>query len=183
MTDTVQVPVDGERSEYILPVGTGRNCRQCDPDDADRRVWRQMKSGQDTLRCFQCGQPLGNLAKRFSGLPQRSIKSRPEIDPALRAEILEKYGSRCLMCNRTPEDGVVMHVAHFLSIDDCKTNGVPEDAWNAEYNLCVLCEECNLSQGGRSWHPVHLIARLTIARRRWVNHPKYLKWLDSDDAK
>ena len=165
--------VNGEPDVYFIPQQRKEHCGQCDPGGTDRRATRRLVNGQDTVRCAHCGAFLYNIPKRESGRERRSVRSRPDIDPAVRAIVLERDRARCVLCGRTPEDNVVLHVAHLVSVEDCKQHGVPEAAWNEEYNLRTLCEECNLGEGGRSAHPVHLYARLVSVRHAWVNHSEY----------
>lgn len=157
--------IDSPRVEYVIPTNCHLYCRPCGLEGLERRAWRKMVSGQDTLHCFHCGRSLGNLPKKISGLEQRSIKSRPDLHIEKRALIMQRDRSTCLMCGRKPEDEVILHLGHILSVEDCKRLNVPEWEWNADDNLCILCEECNLSQGKRSFEPAYLLARLLAARR------------------
>lgn len=174
-------PINGDPYDCLIPEHRKERCAQCDPTGLSREATARWVSGQHTFRCRHCGTYLFCLPKKDSGTPQRSVKSRPDIDLAMRAEVLERDRSKCLLCGRTPEHGVVMHVSHVVSVDDCKRLGVPEPAWNEEFNLCTLCEECNLSQGNRSFHPVHLFARLIAARHVWVKHPMYRKRMGEEE--
>lgn len=165
--------INGAPEAYTIPLHRKEHCRQCDPEGTDRRATRRMKNGQDTVRCLHCGTFLYCIPRTESGIPRRSVKTRPELDLSVRSEVLERDRATCLLCGRGPVDGVILHVAHLVSIADCKQYDVPEEAWNAEYNLRTLCEECNLGEGSRSAHPVHLYARLVRVRHAWVNHPRH----------
>ena len=59
----------------------------------------------------------------------------------LRMVILTKYGSRCMCCGATPEDGVKMHVDHIKPRKLFPLLALDPD------NLQVLCEVCNHGKG------------------------------------
>ena len=62
----------------------------------------------------------------------------------LRVNVLEKYGSSCMMCGRNyREDKVKIHVDHIKP-----RSKYPELALAMD-NLQVLCHECNVGKGNR----------------------------------
>lgn len=61
----------------------------------------------------------------------------------VRYAAIEKYGRKCAACNRTGEDGVVMHVDHIIPRSKDRTRELDIT------NLQVLCEDCNLGKGNR----------------------------------
>lgn len=78
---------------------------------------------------------------------------------ALRYAVLEKYGARCVICGRTPEDDVVIVVDHIRS-----RRRFPHLALEIS-NLEPACRQCNWGKGNktRDWRPDRWASRL---RRR-----------------
>jgi 5-methylcytosine-specific restriction endonuclease McrA len=94
----------------------------------------------------------------------RRVLNREAIDSFKRATIIERDGSACQDCGKRAPD-VILHIAHMISVADCKTLGFDSDDYNDEFNLFVACEECNLAYGGRSIAPQHM-ARLILRANR-----------------
>lgn len=67
------------------------------------------------------------------------------IPLGLRYEVLERDGGRCLLCGRSPVDGIQLHVDHVIP---WSKGGRTELS-----NLQTLCQECNLGKGNRSETP------------------------------
>lgn len=62
----------------------------------------------------------------------------------LRVNVLEKYGSSCMMCGRNyRDDRVKIHVDHIKP-----RSKYPELALSLD-NLQVLCQDCNIGKGNR----------------------------------
>lgn len=69
----------------------------------------------------------------------------------LRMEVLTKYGSRCMCCGATPDDGLRMHVDHIKPRKKYPGLALIFD------NLQVLCEVCNHGKSNwdeTDWRPV-----------------------------
>jgi hypothetical protein len=122
-------------------------------------------SGQAMIYCAECRRHAYNAPKHETGRGVRKVLNREAIDSFTRARILEAAGSACSDCGkRAPE--VILHIAHMISVADCKDLGGDSDDYNDEYNLFVACEECNLAYGGRSIAPLHM-ARLILRHNRY----------------
>ena len=67
---------------------------------------------------------------------QRSL-----MTDSLRYDVLKRDGFRCVLCGRTANDGVVLHVDHILPI---ARGGKTEKS-----NLRTLCEYCNLGKSAK----------------------------------
>lgn len=125
----------------------------------------QEVSGQAVVRCASCGRQCYNAPKVETGAPQRTVKSRPDLKFGQRERILNAHGSRCFHCGRTPSDGIVLHIAHALSVKEGRDQGASDiELWD-DSNLYPACEECNLEMGSQSLEPV-LLLRLIRARIR-----------------
>lgn len=84
------------------------------------------------------------------------------VKPGQRARILFRASGRCELCGAKPE-AALLHVAHFLSVEDGLKAELPDDVINSDENLCCLCEECNLGMG-RKTMPLRLAAAILVAR-------------------
>lgn len=76
---------------------------------------------------------LKNSFKAEHVRPQREIAKR------LRYSILRRDYFKCVLCGRSAQDGVVLHVDHIIPVS---SGGVSEP-----YNLRTLCGDCNLGKG------------------------------------
>jgi len=103
----------------------------------------ELKGGQVVLRCAHCNTYDHCIGKDESGDDVRSIRSRAHIAPSRRSRILARDGGRCVLCGRSPEHGVVLHLGHLLSLHDGEQYGVPVELLDHDANLAVLGEECN----------------------------------------
>lgn len=67
---------------------------------------------------------------------------QPTVRKAISTKLRYKIGVRdnhtCQNCGRTPRDGVKLHVDHIVPVDWGGTND--------EFNLWILCEDCNLGK-------------------------------------
>ncbi|MGC2049012.1 MAG: HNH endonuclease [Gallionella sp.] len=61
----------------------------------------------------------------------------------LRYEAFKRYGKRCALCGRSPNDGVILHVDHIKP-----RSKHPELALDIK-NLQILCEDCNMGKGAK----------------------------------
>lgn len=66
---------------------------------------------------------------------------RQLLTPGLRYDIMKRDGFRCVICGRTAEDGVKLHVDHIKPISKGGLT-VPE-------NLRTLCQDCNLGKSDK----------------------------------
>lgn len=63
---------------------------------------------------------------------------RKALTASLRYDILKRDGFRCVLCGRTPKDGITLHVDHILPVSK---GGLTEPS-----NLRTLCSICNLGK-------------------------------------
>jgi len=66
---------------------------------------------------------------------------RKLLSPSLRYDILKRDGFRCVICGRTAEDDVKLHVDHIIPVSKGGKT-VPE-------NLRTLCDSCNLGKSDK----------------------------------
>lgn len=123
------------------------------------------KSGQDTVRCLACDSFCYNAPRVETGREVRRVKTREEIKPSKRAEILLRDGHRCVLCHTA--DGI-LHVGHIISVDAGTRCGMTEDEVHDDENLAAMCEACNLGIGSQ---PLPLRTAIAIVRARisWRN--------------
>ncbi len=144
-------------------------CRWCTTDGAlTMDGVRRESNGQDLVYCLACYRWCYNAPKVETGKPQRTLKSRAELKHGQRGRILERDGSRCQQCGKSPMDGVILNAGHVVSVRDCKTFGFEADVYNDDDNLFAQCEECNADQGARSLAPP-LLCRILVQR---IHHAK-----------
>jgi len=76
-------------------------------------------------------------------IPEKFVeqKGKRTISLSIRYKVLIRDGRKCVMCGRSPEDGIKLHVDH---ITPYSLGGL-----TAFENLQTLCEECNLGKGNR----------------------------------
>ena len=68
-------------------------------------------------------------------------KQRRLMTPSVRYNILTRDGHKCLICGRSAEHGVVLHVDHIKPVSK---GGLTE-----ENNLRTLCADCNLGKSAK----------------------------------
>ena len=101
----------------------------------------------------------------FHVTPSKSFYSSPEW-LALRYRVLKKYGSVCMLCGATRDDGVKMHVDHIKP-----RSKFPKLALEFS-NMQILCEHCNIGKSNKDetdWRPdetAHEIAIVAAAMER-----------------
>ena len=66
---------------------------------------------------------------------------RKLMTDSLRYDILKRDGFRCVICGRTANDGVKLHVDHIIPI--------AKGGKTVKENLRTLCEECNWGKGDK----------------------------------
>lgn len=84
--------------------------------------------------------------------------SKTKIPARLRADILTRDGYKCLWCNRGRADGVILHIDHVH----------PEcfEGLTTIENLGTLCNECNLSKGGK-YYGNYLLSTIFKVPKIW----------------
>ena len=63
------------------------------------------------------------------------------MSPSLRYSILKRDNFRCVLCGRSAQDGVKLHVDHIVPISKGGKT-IPD-------NLRTLCEQCNVGKGSK----------------------------------
>ena len=66
---------------------------------------------------------------------------RKLMTDSLRYDILKRDGFRCVICGRTANDGVKLHVDHIIPI--------AKGGKTVKENLRTLCEKCNWGKGDK----------------------------------
>lgn len=121
-------------------------------------------NGQDTVRCNRCGGLVYNAPRSETGKPQRAVKTREGLSLGQRERILERDGTRCVLCGCDPQNhNVILVVAHAVSVAEGRFLGVSDDDLSDDANLFVACEACNAGMASRSLEP-KIMARLVVAR-------------------
>lgn len=122
------------------------------------------KSGpNNTARCSRCFQFQYCPSKAETGEAVRSINSREDLSEDTRERILKLDNYRCLMCGRAAADGVILHVAHIVSVKECQRLEIDPEQYNSDGNLFACCEEDNLKQ---SWRSLDQRFWMTVMLRR-----------------
>lgn len=145
--------------------GTKYKCKHC---GGVRMRLKENNGAHDTLFCADCPERrfVDHRARSVVGKAQRSLNSRPDLPSGIREFVFRRANHRCELCGRAAGEGFgELEVAHALSIDECRRQGVPEDEWHHESNLYASCKECNHDMGSRSLEPRQM-ARLLHARFR-----------------
>jgi 5-methylcytosine-specific restriction endonuclease McrA len=130
-------------------------CRWCKAEGIEVQVGTvQAVNGQDVVRCKRCERQCYNAPRTETGKPQRKVRTRPELSFGQRERILQRDGGRCFLCGRDPlRHGVILHVAHVLSVADGRAQGVDDELLFGDANLVTACEECNAGMGKVSLEP------------------------------
>jgi 5-methylcytosine-specific restriction endonuclease McrA len=118
------------------------------------------QSGQQVVYCTLCHRYQYCAPKAETGLPQRSVRNRPELKPSKRARIIDRDNGACVGCHRAD---VILHVGHLLSVEDGRRLGASEDEIWSDENLAAMCEECNLGFGKHTVS-LRLVYRILQAR-------------------
>jgi len=122
------------------------------------------KSGPgNSVRCSVCWEYVYAAPKSETGEEVRNVRSRPDLKIGQRERILERDNGFCQLCGRSSMHGVILHVAHALSVADARHLDVSQEIYMDDSNLFAACEECNLGIGDRSLEP-RLMAKLLYAR-------------------
>ncbi len=119
----------------------------------------ENRGGQDCLYCDQCGKWQYNAPRTETGRAVRTMKTvHAGITASRQDRIFRRDEFRCIICGRGRADGLNLHIAHILSVEDGMK--LAEQGWkiteyelNSDANLLTLCETCNAGQSGRSLEP------------------------------
>lgn len=103
------------------------------------------------LYCAECDTWQRWVSKRDAGVDRRSLSSRRNITPSVRARVLQRDGYRCILCGFGPPDKNLV-MGHIISVRDGLEIGLTDGVLYDEWNLCTMCEECNSGLGERSLH-------------------------------
>lgn len=125
----------------------------------------EERNGQNCVYCIKCSKHQYNAPKAETGEAQRSIRTREEISPGVKAEVLQRDGSRCQLCGRGSFEGKILHMGHIVSVHDAEAFKLKPEWVNKPANLITLCEECNLGMGKVSMTP-----RVLVAIEFWRKH-------------
>lgn len=155
-------------SEFKINVATHQlraPCKFCGGADGILRT----VSGQDTVRCFDCGKHLYNAPKTETGRASRTIKgTHRALSASVKARVIVRAGKRCELCNATD---AVLHAGHMLSVKDAMGSVLAErlaltDAEiNSDENLAAMCEDCNGGLGSETI-PLRLAFAILKARTK-----------------
>lgn len=63
------------------------------------------------------------------------------VTPGLRYDVMKRDGFRCVLCGRSAEDGVLLHVDHIIPVS--------KGGRTIMENLQTLCSECNLGKSDK----------------------------------
>ena len=69
------------------------------------------------------------------------IGQRRKMTPSLRYDIMKRDNFRCVLCGRTVNDGIKLHVDHIIPIS--------KGGKTIKSNLRTLCNECNLGKSDK----------------------------------
>jgi len=94
------------------------------------------------LYCLRCDAWQRWISKRDAGVSRRSLRSDAGITPSVRARVLARDGSRCVMCGVTSRHARLV-MGHIVSARDGLALGLSDHILNSYWNLCCMCEECN----------------------------------------
>lgn len=139
----------------------------CKFDECGGNVVLMQKGPNHYKVCLRCDKRQHEkvwLSKVEAGIEKRSVQSTHQrIKPKTRAKIIDRASARCEMCGAR---NVILHVGHFISVDEGHRAGMTDDEINSDENLYCSCEECNLGQGSR---PVSIRILVNIIRGRMSN--------------
>lgn len=111
----------------------------------DDKKWAYLKDYINSSELKSQVEYMDNLNKYIVSPDKATSKGKPKsperdkMSARLRYEVMRRDGFRCVLCGRTAEDGVKLHVDHIRPISQ---GGLTEYD-----NLRTLCEECNLGKG------------------------------------
>lgn len=90
---------------------------------------------------YECLKKHMSEVKRQRQRKQTTSYQRSLMSDSLRYDILQRDGFRCVLCGRTAQDGVKLHVDHIVPI--------AKGGKTISSNLRTLCEACNLGKSDK----------------------------------
>ena len=128
-------------------------CVQC----GNTKGYIEERNGQNCVFCASCRHFAYNAPKTETGQKPQSIASvHKGISPSRRHRIIERATARCEFCGNATH----LHISHILSVTDGLALGLTESELNADDNLALLCDYCNLGMGKNSFNPRLYVALL-----------------------
>lgn len=101
---------------------------------------RNSYSEYKVYDCDQIDELLAEISeddkKKETAAYQRSI-----MTPTMRYDVMKRDGFRCVLCGRTADDGVKLHVDHIIPVS--------KGGKTVMKNLRTLCEDCNLGKSDK----------------------------------
>ena len=98
--------------------------------------------GSSPFRVYSTGNIETSIKKYIpKQIPRAYNPERAKITRSVRYDIMKRDHFKCVLCGRGVEDGVKLHIDHFIPIAGGGTS---------EYdNLRTLCEDCNLGKSAK----------------------------------
>lgn len=81
----------------------------------------------------------------------QAAECRIKVMPALRWQVFQRDGWKCVACGKTSHDGVLLHLDHILPRSKGGKDGMD--------NLQTLCGECNIGKSNRDMTDLRMSAR------------------------
>lgn len=98
--------------------------------------------GNSPFRVYSTGNPETSIKKYTpKTIPRAYNPERAKITKSIRYDVMKRDGFKCVLCGRGADDGVKLHIDHFIPIAG---GGTSEYA-----NLRTLCEDCNLGKSAK----------------------------------
>jgi len=97
----------------------------------------------DLLELMETGKVTREQLRTVRGKPKRKNNKRKSLTKSIRHEVFKRDNYRCLECNASKDDGVVLHVDHIIPVAQGGSDELD--------NLQTLCQDCNLAKSNRAW--------------------------------
>ena len=88
----------------------------------------------------------GEITREFvRTTPKKKPKKnkRKAISKSIRHEVFKRDNYRCVECNASKDDGIVLHLDHIIPVAQGGSDELD--------NLQTLCQDCNLAKSNRAW--------------------------------
>jgi len=92
---------------------------------------------------METGKVTREQLRTVRGKPKRKNNKRKSLTKSIRHEVFKRDNYRCLECNASKDDGVVLHVDHIIPVAQGGSDELD--------NLQTLCQDCNLAKSNRAW--------------------------------